>query len=116
MLNSTPFPLVSPIALQIDRSALSAGVDRLLAINIAYAESGLDPEAQNASSTAEGIYQILKGTWEAYDCSGDRLNATDNINCAMKIMKQSGYHAWDASAKTWLKLPYTNLNSSMVQT
>lgn len=65
-------------------------------IAIGKAESGLRADARNKTSTARGVFQIIAGTWYAYDCTGDKYNYRDNIDCAIKIMKKSGYTPWDA--------------------
>lgn len=78
--------------------------------SIAYVESGFNPKAKNPNSSATGVYQIIKGTWSHFKCTGDRENAEDNIKCAVKIVTTSGYSHWVTSAhlggKGWLYLPY----------
>lgn len=64
---------------------------------VAEAESGFNPNARNPTSTAKGVFQILNGTWKAYGCTGDVLNAVDNINCARKIYDAEGTIPWDSS-------------------
>ncbi len=66
------------------------------ALKIALAESRLDPKAKNASSSASGIFQIIKGTWKAYSCSGDPFNHIDNIKCAA-LIAEDGWGAWKSS-------------------
>lgn len=75
--------------------------DAPVMFDIADAESSFNPSAKNASSTATGIFQILKGTWKSYDCSGVRTNASDNIACARKIYDDSGTRPWNSSKNKW---------------
>lgn len=66
-------------------------------IAIAKAESGLNEKAKNKQSSAKGVFQILSGsTWHDYGCRGEIYEWKDNTNCAIKIMKRSGFTPWDA--------------------
>lgn len=64
---------------------------------IGYAESGFNPTSKNKVSTARGVYQIIASTWynDNYHCKGDKYNFKDNIDCAINIMKVSGYTPWE---------------------
>lgn len=70
-------------------------------VRIANAESSFDPSAKNASSTATGLFQIVKGTWALYGCTGERTNAQDNIACAKKIYASEGTAPWVSSQDKW---------------
>ena len=73
-----------------------------MALEVAKCESELNPKAKNRKSTAKGIFQILDGTWKHFNCSGDVLNAEDNVSCAKKVLDGQGlgggwsesYHCW----------------------
>lgn len=65
------------------------------AVKVAFCESSLDPRKTNSTSSASGLFQILKGTWESYQCEGNPFNAEDNIKCAYKIYQANG---WGSSA------------------
>lgn len=56
---------------------------------------GVDPKAKNPKSSARGMFQIIAGTWYNYDCVGDKYNFKDNTECAIKIMRKSGYTPWE---------------------
>lgn len=75
--------------------------DAPVMLAIAEAESHMRPEAANPVSSARGLFQILIGTWNAYGCSGDRLDASDNIACARRIYDAEGTRPWNASAHAW---------------
>jgi soluble lytic murein transglycosylase-like protein len=77
------------------------GVDGDKAVKIARAESGLVCTAKSASSSATGLFQVIKGTKKAFGCEGEMVNCEDNIICAMKILKTSGDHHWDESRAGW---------------
>lgn len=63
---------------------------------IAKAESGLREKAKNKVSSAKGVFQILSGsTWYDYGCKGEIYEWKDNTNCAIKIMKKSGFTPWE---------------------
>lgn len=74
---------------------------------------GVDPEARNPKSTARGVGQIIAGTWYAYNCTGDKFNFKDNLECVVKIYKKSGYTPWEVfntgSYARFLKDAYSHL-------
>lgn len=82
---------------------VSAAVARSILPTIAVCESGNDPEARNKTSSAKGLLQIIDGTWAAFRCQGNVLNADDNFACGMKIATQSGLHHWNESKYCWSK-------------
>lgn len=94
-------PTTGSIKALITSKAEEYGVNPILALEIARAESGFNPRARNASSTARGLFQIIRGTEKAFNCEGDMLEAEDNVECAMRILTESGVHHWDASRKIW---------------
>ena len=77
------------------------GADAPVMIDIADAESNFDPSAKNCGSTATGIFQILKGTWEGAECTGSRTDPRDNIRCARIIYEDSGTTPWNSSSHAW---------------
>ena len=71
------------------------------ALRIIKAESNFK-NIGNDSSSAFGPFQILKGTFEFYNCSGDRRVIEDNIRCAAKIYLKSGdWSDWEESKVVW---------------
>lgn len=72
-------------------------------IKIAKYESTFNPSAKNSSSSASGLFQITKGTWKDYKCTGDVFNAEDNIACAKIIKADRGTQPWNASKSNWSK-------------
>ena len=96
---STP-PIVLTVEDKIRAKAVENGFDPDLLVRIAKAESNLVPTAKNPTSSASGLFQIIKGTWQAFECEGEVFNEDDNIECAMKIM-HSGPHHWNASKNNW---------------
>lgn len=84
----------------IRKEAKLAGHPVEVMVSIARAESNFRPHAKNNHSTATGVFQILIGTWNWFDCEGERTDAEDNIKCAMAIA-DDGLHHWNASAHNW---------------
>ncbi len=82
------------IEAEIRRQSSLYDIDADRMVRIAKCESGLNPNARNLHSTANGIFQIIDGTWEHYGCTGGISNPEDNIKCAMKIATTSGYSPW----------------------
>ncbi len=46
-----------------------------------------------------GIFQILPSSFENYKCEGSILEVDDQLSCAVKIYKKSGFGAWFNSSK-----------------
>lgn len=71
---------------------------------VSHCESSLIPWAKNKNSSATGLFQIIKGTWEGHKCEGDITNYKDNISCAKKIHDgPQGLGAWSESFSCWKK-------------
>jgi hypothetical protein len=64
-------------------------------LRVAMCESSLNPKAKSSKSTAKGLFQIINGTWKQFKCTGDPLDAKDNVECAEKIHKHTG--SWNTS-------------------
>ena len=77
--------------------------DSALAVAIAWSESRLNPYAKNPDSTASGIFQFLRGTWNR-NCEGSVWNASDNIICGVSLLQSEGYIHWMASFDSWYPL------------
>lgn len=73
-------------------------VEGKAAVKVAMCESSHNPSASHPDSTARGLFQILRGTWNLYKCEGSPVNADDNIDCAYKIYQNSGW----GSSGSWL--------------
>jgi soluble lytic murein transglycosylase-like protein len=52
------------VAKDIDRASKEVGVDKSLMYAMAKQESGFNPNAAAKTSSAKGLYQFIKGTWE----------------------------------------------------
>lgn len=62
---------------------------------VSFCESSFNPQARHTNSSAKGCFQIINGTWKLFKCTGDPLNAMDNVKCAKKIYDHTG--AWNTS-------------------
>ncbi len=100
-----PIPIPSVQELTVEQKIRITFPDAPIMLEIAKAESRLIPTAKNPNSTASGVFQILKGTFEDpyYGCTGDVFDEADNIACARKIYDKSGTVPWDASRHVWGK-------------
>jgi hypothetical protein len=75
---------------KIRAAAQAKGVDPEVAVSIARAESGLDPNAKAKSSTASGLFQILNSTWSGNKgAPGKQFNADENIRVGTDIISQN---------------------------
>lgn len=68
----------------ITEKAKEARISPQVALRIAMCESSMNPKAKNKHSSASGLYQITKKTFQTY-CSGNVFDAEDNINCFIKL-------------------------------
>jgi len=64
------------------------GVNENDALRIANCESGYKHNAQNAVSSAGGVYQFIDSTWEAYG-EGEKYNAYENIKSFMLLYPEN---------------------------
>jgi len=98
-------PTTEPLSIeQKIRDAFPEDPD--MSVRVAFCESSLNPEAKHKDSSAKGIFQIIRGTWNGYKCTGDPLIADDNIACARKIYLKNGWgksSSWLASKPCWSK-------------
>lgn len=89
--SATPTPTTAPLKTQIVneiRYVFREHADA--AIAVAKCESSLNDKIKSPKSSARGLFQIILGTWEDYNCEGSRLNFKDNIACAKKIFDRNG--------------------------
>ncbi len=107
-----PFMLSSGTA-QAAETAPAAGLDA-----IAKCESGGNPQAQNAGSTASGLYQFLDSSWRAYGGSKYGPRAKDatpaqQTEIAHAAVARSGLTPWRASQHCWGgKVSTASINAS----
>lgn len=73
----------------IRSAASAAGVDGDTALTIAMLENpGLNPSAKNPKSSAQGLFQILDGTWDGLG-GGDRSSVDKQIENGIKNLAQT---------------------------
>jgi hypothetical protein len=64
------------------------------AVRVARCESGLNPNAYNASSGASGLFQLLRSTWSRTSYAGQSpFNADANIHAAHEVFTRDG-NSW----------------------
>jgi len=90
----------------IEFYAKEYNVDTELALRIADAESSYNPNAKNPKSTASGLYQFIKSTWQSTLKRMDRewvspFDADTNIEAAIYLLAQGELHHWNASKNKW---------------
>jgi transglycosylase-like protein with SLT domain len=110
--NTNPFTVVqptkpAPTITQVEKPVAHTSISELAA-RIEACESGGNPTARNAHSTAKGLYQFLDGTWRGYaieywgTTSGhDVFNPDDNRELAMYVLNTYGAKDWYASKHCW---------------
>jgi hypothetical protein len=81
--------------------ASKRNIDIETLLRVVQCESGWDQWAKNKNSSASGLFQILRGSWEYYGCSGNVFAGRDNIDCAMIIIERDGFVPWDSSKSCW---------------
>ena len=81
----TKIPLQQEIIVEVQLKEIIPIVNEDIMYSIMMCESGGNPKAKNPTSSAKGLYQIIDGTWDSFQCTGDVLNGEDNTKCAQKI-------------------------------
>lgn len=94
----------------IEKYAKQYKVNASLAYKIADCESDFNPKNKNPRSTASGVFQFLRGSWNYYGTQlwgsmkgKDVFNAEQNIELAMYVMSKRGTVDWNASRYCWGK-------------
>ena len=77
-----------------------------LFLKIAKCESGLNPNAKNKNSSASGLFQFLKSTWnktitELKQPNWDIFNPVHNAEAAAYLMSKDGTKHWLESFYCW---------------
>jgi len=86
----------------LNHGAERYGLDPALVLCIAQLESGLDPAAKNPTSSASGVMQIIRGTWDwttaemgvDWPFEEYRFDAEKNIEVGLYLMKNHGPGHW----------------------
>lgn len=71
---------------------------------IARCESGGDPTAQNAVSSASGLYQMIDSTWRAYGGStahARQASVAEQTAVARRLLAAEGTTPWNSSKSCW---------------
>jgi len=78
-----------------------------LAYKIIECESGWDYTAQNPTSTAYGLGQVIDGTFlwvqKKWGIELDRDNPEDQMYIIVRLLEEKGYSHWAESAHCWDK-------------
>ena len=81
------------------------GADAELALRIVRCESGFNPDAQNPTSSASGLFQFINSTWESqsqkYGVSTEKNDPYGQIEVATRMLADGGKSHWLASAGCW---------------
>lgn len=91
----------------IDKYAAQYGVNASLMRHIVKCESGYNPNAKNANSTASGYAQFIRGTWRSvmgrmgYDLETSPFDGEKNIAALAYLLSVEGSGAWAASQHCW---------------
>ena len=101
-------PTQGQIRTYIAKTAGTYGVNQVLSLAIAKCESRFNPRAKNPKSSASGIFQIIKSTWEETMLRMELPTSTDvfdpeiNIEAAMFLLSQDGgVNHWESSRACW---------------
>lgn len=84
-------------------AAVTYGVDPQYALRIAFCESEYKEDARNPNSSAKGVFQFIDGTWASVNrirgLSYDVMDAEQNIDNAMWLVQNEGWHHWECVHK-----------------
>lgn len=76
----------------IRASAARHGIDPQAMLRIGQIESGLDPAAQNPTSSAGGLFQFIDSTWGDYGRGRNKLDAGSNADAAGAYLSDTSAH------------------------
>ena len=81
-------------------------IDPQILLTLAKCESRFDPKAKNPKSTASGIFQFVKITWESTIKELGRedfevFNSVHNTHAAAYLYSKKGIKPWLASYECW---------------
>ncbi|UIL29745.1 lytic transglycosylase domain-containing protein [Rhizobium leguminosarum] len=65
------------------------GINPQDALEMAQIESGLNPQAQNKSSTAGGLFQFLDSTWAKYGKGASKYDPYANADAGMRLARDN---------------------------
>jgi hypothetical protein len=95
------------IEMYVYQQAEINGIDPDLFVAICKSESGFDKLAKNPNSSAQGLFQIIKGTQAGIEKRTgkkyDVLKIEDNVEMAIWLFKHHGTSPWNASKSGWSK-------------
>lgn len=77
-------PVADIVKIEIINRANEHGVSVQIALDIAKCESQFNPFAKNPNSSASGIFQFTRTTWNEF-CTGSVYDYRDNIRCFLKV-------------------------------
>lgn len=81
--------------------AMKQGVSVELALGIAHCESNLNPLAKAKTSSASGIFQFIRGTWNSttssllWEKGQDVFDPRLNIIAGIHLLKKDGPKHWE---------------------
>lgn len=91
----------------IVESANLHNVSKKLALDLGMWESSYDHNIKNPISSASGVFQITKDTWNE-QCNGDIFDAKDNIDCAMRMISEGQLRRWHIDKNICIKMVNNN--------
>jgi len=94
-INQTPAatPVLSADKEEVAKMVIAEFGEGNIMYWVALNESDFNPYAASGTGPV-GVFQIAGSTWTAYGCTGSRVNAADNIQCARKIYDTNGLTDW----------------------
>lgn len=89
----------------IREAARKWGAPEDLVVKVVECESGFKPNAQNAYSTASGLFQFLDSTWKSqstkYGVTTQKNDPYGQIEVATHMIADGGITHWNASKSCW---------------
>lgn len=89
------------------------GIDPILPLNIAYAESrfknvpNFKYDGEDGKYTAYGIFQFTRTTYKQHcDNPNERVEIEPNIKCGVRMIAEGKTGHWQESHFAWSKTPY----------
>ena len=78
------YPTIEEVKNEIEKQSAESGLNKQIALDIAFCESSFKWDARNPNSSAKGIFQFTDPTWRWIKAKGHQFDYKENIKLFIK--------------------------------